>query len=106
MPKPRMRSGVMKRKRKRLAKGVKEVYVKAKKGKQHRCAICKAPLAGVGKGKTKSERKPSRKFGGTLCPSCTERVLRYAARVSAGEISLDDVELRYVEYVKPLTAGK
>ena len=59
----------------------------ADKPNYHVCANCKGKLAGVPRGTTveirrmaKSERSPSRPYGGQLCSPCLRRQLIKAAR--------------------------
>lgn len=53
----------------------------------HKCATCNRPLPGVPRGTrveirrlTKSQRSPSRPFGGQLCSPCLKRKLIVANR--------------------------
>jgi len=61
------------------------VEAKRKKlGKYAHCAICKKQLHGVPRKKlrklSKSEKKPSRIFGGYLCSSCSREKLKERIR--------------------------
>jgi large subunit ribosomal protein L34e len=56
-----------------------------------KCAICKKPLHGVPRGipseirkLAKSERRPSRPFGGYLCSSCAKEYFKEKARKISG----------------------
>jgi len=46
------------------------------------CANCKKPLRGVSNARksSKSEKIPSRIYGGCLCSGCTKEILREKAR--------------------------
>lgn len=76
------------------------------KGKTHRCALTGEKLAGVhsARGLSASKRKPNRPFGGRLSPKASKRVIVYRTRLAAGKISLDDVPLEMLEYVKAANA--
>ena len=59
----------------------------AKKPKYHHCATCSRTLPGVNRGTTveirrlsKSQRSPSRPYGGQLCSPCLRRKLIIASR--------------------------
>lgn len=59
------------------------------KPKHHHCATCGRPLPGVNRGTqveirrlSKTERRPSRPYGGQLCSPCLRRKLIKSARSS------------------------
>lgn len=106
MPKRSDRSKKTKFRRKAGGKS-RRIFVKGKPGKHH-CALCKGVMHGMPHGKTqaevgklsKTERRPSALFAGTLCGKCRHLVVGQAAQVEAKAKTMDDVELRLREYVK------
>ncbi|MBT4539824.1 50S ribosomal protein L34e [Candidatus Woesearchaeota archaeon] len=49
------------------------------------CGTCKKPLAGVprlrsGENLPKSQKRPERPYGGTLCSACTRQLIKEQAR--------------------------
>ncbi len=85
MVRPTLRSG--KRKYRKTVSGKITIYRPRKVAGHPKCAECKKPLTGVAKGvrsqvrkMKKSERKPSRVFGGNLCSPCTRRRIIVATR--------------------------
>lgn len=60
------------------------------------CAICGQKLNGTNK-RTKS--RPTRKFAGVLCATCTEKAMKVKARVEAG--SKEKISLKYKKYIQP-----
>jgi len=78
MVRPTLRSG--KRKYRKTVSGKITIYRPTKVAGHPKCAECKAVLHGTAKGvrnqvkkMKRSERTPSRVFGGNLCSSCTRR---------------------------------
>lgn len=62
---------------------------KEKKPKVAKCAVCKKPLHGVPRvgasqrrKLSKTQKRPSRAYGGYLCSSCTKEIFREKARVA------------------------
>jgi large subunit ribosomal protein L34e len=58
------------------------------KPKIAKCAVCKKPLHGISRLNvsqirklSKSNRRPSRAYGGTLCSSCAREVFKDKARI-------------------------
>lgn len=102
--KPKDRSSSVRKLKKRLSYRVKTYTKRKKKRANARCAICKKPLAGVDeRQKTRTKRTVLRKYGGVLCPSCLERVIKLSQRVKQGTIRIEDVSLKYLDYVKQLS---
>lgn len=73
---------------------------------KHICAICRKELHGmlkgsphVIKGATKSQRRPSRPYGGQLCPACTARVISMKAKLKFKVIDEKQVPLSMKAYV-------
>jgi len=63
--------------------------MKKKRTSEAKCANCKKPLHGVPrlsvsemKKLAKTERRPSRAYGGYLCAKCTKELFREKARLS------------------------
>ncbi len=83
MPRPALRTGFLRRIRKKLPGGASIVYYFKKKPKAAVCARCKKPLHGVSgisssrkKKSAKSKRKPQRPYGGNLCSKCARVVIK------------------------------
>ena len=104
---PRKSERSKKRKFRRKASGKsKPCFVSGKPGKHH-CALCQAVLHGTPHGKagsavrkmSKSKRRPSALFAGTLCSKCRSLVVEEAAKVESGIKELRAVELRLQRYV-------
>jgi uncharacterized protein YlaI len=67
------------------------------------CQICNKKLGGTNTKKTaKTGKRPERAFGGVLCHQCVERIAKYQARLKAGTITQQQVDLRYKPFVKQL----
>ncbi len=98
MPLPKNRS--RKKTSRKTPKGAKIIYFRGKKAKTH-CAACKVVLAGVTAG-SKTEKTVSRKFGGNLCHSCSEFVIKESVRVRENAKSMEDVDFLYRKYVQQL----
>ncbi len=90
MPRPRYRSGSLRKIYVRIPSGRATIHYERKTRKNHRCALCGKPLQGVPKDpskKAKSSRRPERPYGGYLCASCLNRELtkeiirRYAPNI-------------------------
>ncbi|MBU0586023.1 hypothetical protein KJ780_00770 [Candidatus Micrarchaeota archaeon] len=82
-------------------KGSKKVYSRPKK-KGGVCALCSTKLAGISISGSKTEKSVSRIFGGSLCHSCTEQIIKESVRVSEKEKSIDAVDLSIKKYVQQL----
>ncbi|MCX6775479.1 MAG: hypothetical protein NT130_01360 [Candidatus Micrarchaeota archaeon] len=94
---PRFRSkSVRKIDRKGLGKKAKFRYVR-KAGRGACCSICGAVLAGA-----KSSSRPSRIFGGALCPKCSLYIIKLAGKIKGGNMKLEDVDLGRREFVRCL----
>jgi len=106
MPKRSDRTKKTKFRKKAIGKS-ERVFVRGKAGK-HLCALCKKALHGVPHGKvgskvrklSKTKRRPTALFAGTLCTKCRSLVVEESAKVEAGAKKLDAVELRLLKYVK------
>lgn len=93
-----------KEKRKRLSKRTVIVFKKPVKGKKQ-CALCKERLLGTKtlakeRKASKSEKRPSRIFGGILCTKCTSYVLNEAVKVKEGVKELSAVKLSVKNYAE------
>ncbi|MEM2963573.1 MAG: hypothetical protein QXW70_03150 [Candidatus Anstonellales archaeon] len=77
---------------------------KKKKRKFHLalCPISKNRLFGVSFSRSvpHSKRKPNRLFGGHLSSKVVDRIIRFCARIKAGEIFPSSVPLRLRKYVE------
>lgn len=75
-------------------------FVRKKKEGKHPCAICRRILPGVRSGKgAKTEKRPTRAYGGVLCHECAETVLKYSVMLKAKAISLEDIPFKYHDYL-------
>lgn len=86
--------------------GQKVKLVRRKAGKRI-CSICGTQLSGVPHGKTqsgvgklsKTERKPSVRFGGILCCECRAIVAEETAKIVSGK-KIQDIDLRFKPFVE------
>ena len=67
--------------------------------KMKNCAICNAKLAGTGQG-ARTKKRPSRRFSGVLCHSCTEQVMKLKSRLDDKKLKPGQVDLAYKNYVE------
>ncbi len=70
------------------------------------CAVCKTKLHGVPNRKpsemsklAKTEKRPERMFGGVLCHSCTQSIVKEKARLAAGSITRKEIDVRHLRYL-------
>ena len=83
------------------------VYVSGKPGKHH-CTLCGAVLHGMPHSKTtaevgklsKTQRRPSALFAGTLCTKCRTMIVQEAALLNCGAKQQQDIELRLRKFVQ------
>jgi large subunit ribosomal protein L34e len=82
---------------------------KPRKPSPAHCALCHRRLHGVprrGTGElaklSRTEKRPERAFGGTLCANCTRDVLVDRARLQSGVLQEADVPLTRLRYVRML----
>ncbi len=68
---------------------------------KHRCGICKSLLNGISSKGSKTQKKVSRPFSG-LCVKCYERIFKLAKRYYANELREEEIELKYLPYIKSL----
>lgn len=87
MPELRYRSRSYKRVRKNTPGGKNVLRYKKKKPSKHVCAECGKILHGVPRGRpyeirklSKTQRRPSRPFGGYLCSECARKHFKAEAR--------------------------
>jgi large subunit ribosomal protein L34e len=109
MPLPKNRSSSVRKVYVRTPKsGTKARYKRRAKGGAHSCAITGARLQAVSSkpGMAASERRPNRKFGGTLSSAVSSLVIKIAARVKDGRTKLNEVDVRLLPYVKGLLSSK
>lgn len=105
---PKNRSNSVRRIAKRTPKGSTIHYRRVLKGKSHTCAISGSRLQAVSseQGLKSSARRPNRKFGGSLSSAAASRVIVLATRVKEGAMSLGEVEVSMLPYVKRYLASK
>ena len=80
MPRPHLRTNFLKKIRKKLPGGGYIIHYKRENPSVQKCADCKKPMLGVSTGRftkiknaAKSIKKPTRKYSGNLCASCTSK---------------------------------
>ncbi|MEM0378783.1 MAG: 50S ribosomal protein L34e [Thermosphaera sp.] len=90
MPRPMLRSRSWRRTSIRTPSGRVVVHYEKRRPGVAKCSVCGKPLNGVpslrppGMAKlAKTEKRPERMFGGTVCPECLARGLREAVRLQA-----------------------
>ncbi|MCX6773675.1 MAG: hypothetical protein NTY68_01600 [Candidatus Micrarchaeota archaeon] len=67
-----------------------------KKGKErNRCNACGIVMSSVTSKGPKSGKTQTRIYGGNLCHSCLETVLKYSARVKSKAIKIEEVPIKY-----------
>lgn len=73
---------------------------------KQKCAICKSLLHGTPSGSpasiaklTKSQRRPTRPFGGQLCSKCSRKVLAMKAKYNLKLIKEEDIPVLLKNYV-------
>jgi large subunit ribosomal protein L34e len=83
MPRPAQRSRSFQKKRVNTPGGRATVHYLKKKPGIARCAVCRRPLHGVPselparmKKLKKTEKRPDRPYGGSLCSKCTRETIR------------------------------
>ncbi len=86
MPRPALRSRSLRRIKVKLPSGKSGIHYERKRNGVAICAICKRPLNGVKTNKvykfSKTEKRPERPFGGYICHSCLEKLLKASIRGS------------------------
>lgn len=87
MPELRYRSKSYKKMRKNTPGGANVLRYKRKKSNKHVCAECGSILNGVPRGRpyeinklSKSQKRPTRPYGGYLCSKCTRKNYKNEAR--------------------------
>ncbi|MDO8538234.1 MAG: hypothetical protein Q7S21_05085 [archaeon] len=101
-------------KNKKFTKTVKNTTKKyiREKSSQHTCGNCGKVLHGMPHGKTKAfvkklsktQRRPSVIFAGTLCNKCRNVVVEEAVKVNQGLKEMDDIDFAIKDYV--IQAGR
>jgi len=83
MPRPSLRSRTLKRIKIKIPGGARVIHYIKKRPSKPKCARCKSILAGTARGTkstvkrlSKSQKTPSRAYGGNLCPSCLKEKLK------------------------------
>ncbi|MCX6769450.1 MAG: 50S ribosomal protein L34e [Candidatus Micrarchaeota archaeon] len=106
---PKNRSNSVRKITRRTPKGGTAVhYRRVVKGKRHSCSITGCALQAVSSvpALSKSGKRPNRKFGGNLTSEVSSRIIMIASRVKEGKLSMSDVDIRYLPYVKGLLSKK
>jgi len=87
MPAPRYRSRSYRRKKFHSPGGETRIHYVRMKNNHPRCAVCGNPISGIGKHYTfeymrmsHSKKTVNRPFGGVLCPTCLQRMIKAAVR--------------------------
>jgi len=83
MPTPAQRSRSFRKKKVNTPSGKAMIHYLKKKPGPARCAVCKLPLHGVPsdlpariRKLSKTKKRPSRPYGGNLCPACTRQAIK------------------------------
>jgi ribosomal protein L34E len=67
-----------------------------KKGtEKNRCNACGIVMSSVTSKGPKSGKTQTRIYGGNLCHSCLETVLKYSARVKSKAMKIEEVPIKY-----------
>jgi large subunit ribosomal protein L34e len=84
MPRPALRSRSLRRVFVRTPGGRTVIHYERKKNGEAHCAICGRRLNAVPTNEiykfSKTEKRPERPFGGTICHTCLEQLIKKAAR--------------------------
>ena len=88
MPRGMFKSRTFKRRRIRTPGGELKVHYRKSNPKTAHCAKCGASLKGIPRARTaelkklgKTEKRPSRPYGGVLCTKCSRELMKQKARV-------------------------
>ncbi len=89
MPRPAHRTRMMRRIHITTPGGAHKVHYEKRKPGKATCANCGRPLAGVPRGRpviirnlSLSKKRPNRRYGGVLCPSCLALLIKQAVRAT------------------------
>ena len=63
------------------------------------CRACGRVLGGVKEKGAKSEKAPTRKFGGELCVRCVSEIVKARARIATGAATIGDYNLSQRKYI-------
>ena len=81
-------------------------HTKPKKTGYHECAVCHGLLHGTPRGTvvkirkmSKSERRPTRPFGGQLCTKCSRNVMSFRAQIKGEMIKESEVPIALRRFV-------
>ena len=81
-------------------------HTKPKRTGYHECAVCHGLLHGTPRGTvvkirkmSKSERRPTRPFGGQLCTKCSRNVMSFRAQIKGEMIKASDVPITLRRFV-------
>jgi len=109
MAKPSDKPKKKKFRRKAVGKA-KEYFVKEEKG-HNRCGMCGKAIAGTknankARKESKSQKRPSSRFGNELCGTCRRKAIEESVKVMEGLKGLDKVDVRLRGYVKRASEEK
>lgn len=83
------------------------IHRKKKKTAKRKCAVCHGLLHGTPRGSpveirklSKTERRPSRPFGGQLCSRCSRKIVALKAKVRNKLMELKEVPISLRSYLK------
>lgn len=83
MPKPSLRSRSLRRVKVKRPGGKHVIHYKKRKPSHAKCGNCGTKLSGIPRERpsqltklSKTEKKPTRPYGGNLCPSCTKETIK------------------------------
>jgi len=97
---PKNRSTSVRKIYKKLPKGRHTIHYKRRvKGKKHKDPISGQILS-------KSQKRPNRKFGGTLSSKASSEVLKIVSRIKQKIMTPDQVDIKLLPYVKQLLKEK
>ncbi len=103
MVQPRFKS--MKKTQRKTPSGRTTTIYKSKKPARSHCAICAKRLHGVPtelRKKALTEKRPERLFGGVLCGSCVQQLMKEKTRLHTKKLDKKDVQITHYGYLKQL----
>lgn len=97
----------------RTPSGETAMRFKDKKTSERTCGLCEEELHGVPSGKktsevlamSKTQKRPSRIFGGVLCSSCTTKIIEEATMVKTKQKELSEVSFSEKKFIE-MALGK
>lgn len=66
------------------------------------CSLCGTKMTGASSksSKSKTQKKPGRKYSGELCHRCAQDIIKTQARISAGQIQKTDADVAKQKFLK------